>query len=254
MNCSPPGSSVLGISQARILEWVAISSSRGSSWPRDRTWVSCIGRQVLYHWANWQVQKMGRTSKNAPVRKPPQRSSDSLMRPGGQGRRGTGWWDEMQVNVAPQNWRAWDSGHRTVCFQKRTRMDTRKATRNRKKSKLWAESSGSTQGPTRTLRRGSRILSPGPRCSVAGSAEASSPWPETRQVGVVCLLQGHLTPSADLMWTSGLGVGAGAGIEQPAGTRISPRSPSRLGSVSWFVWLFSDNIFPTALPVPSSLF
>ena len=42
VDCSPPGSSVLGILQARILEWVAISFSRGSSQPRDRTWVSCI--------------------------------------------------------------------------------------------------------------------------------------------------------------------------------------------------------------------
>ena len=42
MDCSLPGSSVLGTSQARILEWVAISFSRGSSWPRDRTQVSCI--------------------------------------------------------------------------------------------------------------------------------------------------------------------------------------------------------------------
>ena len=50
MDCSPPGSSVHGISQARILEWVAISSSRGSSWPRDQTYVSCIGRQILYLW------------------------------------------------------------------------------------------------------------------------------------------------------------------------------------------------------------
>ena len=41
MDCSPPGSSVHGILQARILEWVAISSSRGSSWPRDRTHASC---------------------------------------------------------------------------------------------------------------------------------------------------------------------------------------------------------------------
>ena len=39
---SPPGSSVHGILQARILEWVAISFSRGSSQPRDRTQVSCI--------------------------------------------------------------------------------------------------------------------------------------------------------------------------------------------------------------------
>ena len=53
MDCSPPGSSVHGILQARILEWVAISFSRGSSQPRDQTQVSCvscIGRQILYHW------------------------------------------------------------------------------------------------------------------------------------------------------------------------------------------------------------
>ena len=43
---------VYGISQARLLEWVAISSSRESSWPKDRTSVSCIGRQILYHWAS----------------------------------------------------------------------------------------------------------------------------------------------------------------------------------------------------------
>ena len=52
IDCSPAGSFVHGILQARILEWVAMPSSRGSSWPRDRTWVSyisCIGRWVLYH-------------------------------------------------------------------------------------------------------------------------------------------------------------------------------------------------------------
>ena len=38
----PPGSSVHEILQARILEWIAISFSRGSSLPRDQTWVSCI--------------------------------------------------------------------------------------------------------------------------------------------------------------------------------------------------------------------
>ena len=41
MDCSPPGSSVCGILQARILEWVAMPSSRGSSQPRDGTHVSC---------------------------------------------------------------------------------------------------------------------------------------------------------------------------------------------------------------------
>ena len=45
------GSFVHGILQAGILEWVAISFSRGSSQPRDWTCISCIGRLVLYHWA-----------------------------------------------------------------------------------------------------------------------------------------------------------------------------------------------------------
>ena len=49
-DCSPPGSSVYGICQARILEWVAISYCRGSSWPRDWTYISCIGRRILYRW------------------------------------------------------------------------------------------------------------------------------------------------------------------------------------------------------------
>ena len=50
MACSPPGSSVRGIFQAKILEWVAVSSSKGPSLPRDQTCVSCIsctGRQSL---------------------------------------------------------------------------------------------------------------------------------------------------------------------------------------------------------------
>ena len=49
MDCSLVGLSVHGIFQARILEWVAMLSFRGSSQPRDRTHVSCIVRQVLYH-------------------------------------------------------------------------------------------------------------------------------------------------------------------------------------------------------------
>ena len=53
VDCGPPGSSVHGISQARILEWVAISYSRGSSQPRDGTHISCIScigkRMILYN-------------------------------------------------------------------------------------------------------------------------------------------------------------------------------------------------------------
>ena len=66
-DCSPPGSSVHGILQARVLEWVTIIFSRASSWPRDGTQVSGLHcRQILYHlshqgspkqlcsnWKNW---------------------------------------------------------------------------------------------------------------------------------------------------------------------------------------------------------
>ena len=51
IDCSPPGSSVHGIIQARILEWVAIPFSRGSSWPRDRIQVSCIADRFFTVWA-----------------------------------------------------------------------------------------------------------------------------------------------------------------------------------------------------------
>ena len=67
MNCNPPVSSVHGILQARIRIWVAMPSSRGSSRPKDWThdsYVSCIDRQVLYHWStrgahmNYSVQSI----------------------------------------------------------------------------------------------------------------------------------------------------------------------------------------------------
>ena len=50
MACNLSGSSVGGFLQARVMEWVAVPYSRGSSWPRDRTrvsYISCTGRQVL---------------------------------------------------------------------------------------------------------------------------------------------------------------------------------------------------------------
>ena len=51
MDCSPPGSSVHGISQARILEWVAISFSRAPSWPKDWIQVSCTEGRFFIVWA-----------------------------------------------------------------------------------------------------------------------------------------------------------------------------------------------------------
>ena len=53
--CSLPGFSVHGIFQARILQWVTISSSRGSSWPRDQTWVSCIAGGSFTTSVTWEA-------------------------------------------------------------------------------------------------------------------------------------------------------------------------------------------------------
>ena len=72
MDYSLPGSSVHGISQARIVERVAVSSSRGSSRPKDRTLVSggsCIGWCFLYHWAPWEAQSRIEVSKLFSMRR-----------------------------------------------------------------------------------------------------------------------------------------------------------------------------------------
>ena len=74
VDCSPPGSFVHGIFQARTLEWVAIPFSRGSSWPRDWTCASYIGRQILYHWAIWEAHILSGgalVAKSCPTRATP---------------------------------------------------------------------------------------------------------------------------------------------------------------------------------------
>ena len=57
IECSPPGSSVHGILQARILEWVAMPSSRGSSQPKDQTQVSSIAGGFFTIWATREAQE-----------------------------------------------------------------------------------------------------------------------------------------------------------------------------------------------------
>ena len=64
MDCSLPGCFVLGIFQARILEWVAISSPRGSSWCSDWTCVSCIAGRFFIKWATGEVPKCWGYSKS----------------------------------------------------------------------------------------------------------------------------------------------------------------------------------------------
>ena len=55
MNCNPPDSFVHGISQSKILDWVAISFSRESSWPRDQTCISCLAGGFFTTSASWEA-------------------------------------------------------------------------------------------------------------------------------------------------------------------------------------------------------
>ena len=67
MDCSPPGSSVRGILQARTLEWVAISFSTGSSQPRDRTPVSCTAGRFFTDRATREAPSGGSRSYKKPA-------------------------------------------------------------------------------------------------------------------------------------------------------------------------------------------
>ena len=77
-DCSPPGSSIHGISQARMLEWIAIFFSRGSSQPRDQTsvfYISCIASGFLTHEPSWALSHFSRmrllaTSWTVPCQAP----------------------------------------------------------------------------------------------------------------------------------------------------------------------------------------
>ena len=69
VDCNPPASSAHRILQARILEWVAMVSSKRSSQPKDQTcisYISCIGRRVLYHGKPWMMT----VHRTAEVREP----------------------------------------------------------------------------------------------------------------------------------------------------------------------------------------
>ena len=110
MDCSLPGSSVYGFSQARILEWVAISFSRGSSQPRDQTLFSCLagrvftteppGKPPLFVYTHGIRTRSsyrtlpasgGQFLRGIPSRSPPQRTFDRS--PGTRGLRWCWGWD-----------------------------------------------------------------------------------------------------------------------------------------------------------------
>ena len=82
MDCSPPGSSVHGILQARTVEWIAIPFSRESFQPRDRTQVSCIAGRFFTVWGSREMNSRKPSSKTTPAiyqqgRQPVQGSSPS---------------------------------------------------------------------------------------------------------------------------------------------------------------------------------
>ena len=92
MDCSPPGSSVHGILQARILGWVAMPSSRGSSWPRDQTCRSCLGRRG-FTTAVLTVKplSLGASSQQERMRKSPRKPNHVLDAEKGTGISFWGW-------------------------------------------------------------------------------------------------------------------------------------------------------------------
>ena len=92
MECGPPGSSVHGILQVRILEWVAISFSRGSFLPRDWTFVSCIAGGFFIAWAIGETPAGGYTlrqtrliSTRNSIKNEKNKNTSSLQWPDGPG-------------------------------------------------------------------------------------------------------------------------------------------------------------------------
>ena len=83
LDCSPPGSSVHGILQARILKWVAMPSSRRSSQPRDWIQVSCIAGGLFTDWATRDKRLINKTQLSAAlIHPPPQVDPGGLRRLG----------------------------------------------------------------------------------------------------------------------------------------------------------------------------
>ena len=80
MDCSLPGSSIHGIFQAKVLEWVAISFSKGSSQPRDRTQVSCIAGRHFTIWATWGVALAYWHNYELVIQRPPNRDQKQCVK------------------------------------------------------------------------------------------------------------------------------------------------------------------------------
>ena len=86
MNCSPPGSSVHGILEARILEWVAMPFSRGSSWPTGDpglTRVSCVAGRFFTVWALREALKWKQKGSITNIKLYPQSGWSSDLNPAG---------------------------------------------------------------------------------------------------------------------------------------------------------------------------
>ena len=96
MNCSPPGFSVHGILQAKILDWVAIPFSRGYSWHRDQTLVSCIAGRVFTIWATIWIRVIPNSSSQTEPWPSPRQFEATES--------GPRWWEPLRLtdrNVAP---------------------------------------------------------------------------------------------------------------------------------------------------------
>ena len=107
---APPS---VGILQARILEWAAIPFSRGSSWPRNATWVSCIAGRFFTVWATSEAQRAQANSSSGEKQEGSQCQGSC---PGWLS--GLAWEIQLQESqnpsiLAPAEGKAWNKGHTT---------------------------------------------------------------------------------------------------------------------------------------------
>ena len=116
MDCSPPDSFDHGILQARILEWVAISYSRGSSQPSDWTWVSCIAGGFLpwNHWGSQPLSSPLKWMRAAWINRDEPKMLYQVE--GKRTAKGFEWYDHLYGNSVGHTWR-WHIVEHTVTWQ-----------------------------------------------------------------------------------------------------------------------------------------
>ena len=206
MDCSPPGSSVHGTLPARILEWVAMPSSRGSSWPRDWTgivYLSCTGGWLLHHWCHQGSPYLLLLTFALSAVEAIQPPDEICML-----------WEIRWIRRAP-----WDQElNCTSCSA-------------RGEGRLRQRHFHDFQGPNQE--RGGGVLA---SSSLAGAVTVSGYRKKQRRLSSPCLCESQKNKSSDFMFLEINFCGAHARCQQPL-KAPSPRSANlRKQSSRWLLW------------------